>query len=728
MVKLIAPGTVLTTAVILGLLNAALLLWLALSQPWLGVSLHGDPDTGRAVALSVDPAGPSRALPAGAEILQIAPQRGAPVALRAADLIEEPDMLGSGGAMSGFFARQSALHSALSGGEVEITYATGTGSDPMNLVVTPVPVRPLSDLPIAFWTQLLVALAGLWFGAWVLALRLHDPAAWMLSLAGLGLALAAQAAALYSSRELALSLPVFGTASRINGIGTMTFGIGMVTLFLIYPRRLVRGALTALPALMISAAIIWMEFIQWPRFVPMLQGLVALAMLVLLAALAVQVWVNRRDPRARAMLGWFGLSIALGAGGFVLTVIVPVLIGQPPILAQSTAFLLFLVIYAGLGLGVMRYRLFDLTDWSFRLLFYGLGMGMMLGQDAVLVMVLSLDHAAALAASLALVAIVYLPVRRRMSGWLRRENPPSAEAMFTEITEIAQAEDRDTRIARLCTLLRRRFDPLSVAVLQEARPAAVLEREGEGMVFPAVDDLPAIRLQWAMQGRRLFSSRDLNASRRLAGVIGGAIDQHRTYRDAVNAERGRINRDMHDNIGVLLLSALHSSGVERKNLLIRQTLSDLREIISNPAHESWDLARLLADLRAEIADHLDAAGLALDWQAEAPPGVSLSPRRAHTLRAFLREGVSNLLRHAGAGTAMIRITASGTGAEAALSLLLADDGSGFDPDHIRPGNGFVNLRERVAQCQGSFSVQTDAQGTRLSATLPLSAADRKAQP
>jgi signal transduction histidine kinase len=725
-IRLVAPGTVLTAGILLGLMQAAFVLWVALQQPWVGLDLRAS-DDGGVVVRGVDQAGPGRALPDGAQVLRIVPPDlpATGLDLEPADRIEEPDMLGSAGAMRRFLTRQGQLNDTLrggvDGGAVRFDIETARGVE--SVLVMPAAQRPLADLPPVFWAQLVVGLAGLWLGAWVVALRLSDHAAWMLLLAGVGLALAAHAAALYSTREIALDPRVFEIASRINLTGTLVFGIGMVTLFLIYPRRLLKGVWLAAPTLVLGVIILWIQLADWPEHAPMLQGVIAATMLVLLAALGAQVWANRRDPRARAMLGWFGLSIIAGAGGFVLTVVVPVLLGRPPILAQGTAFLLFLLIYVGLCLGVLRYRLFDLADWSFRVLFYAGGVALLLALDALLIFVLALDRAPAIGVSLAVVALAYLPLRGWLADRFRRDRQMSAEDLFLRFTDVAQADDPVEQAARLAGLLRDRFEPLAVGPMGGAEPVARLERDGEALIFPAVAGLPALRLDWARGGERLFSSRDLGLAERMAALLAQAIDQHRAYRDAVEAERRRISRDMHDNIGVLLLGALHSPGVDRKDLLIRQTLTDLREIISNPAQQSLNLQRLLADLRAEVADHLEAAGVVLDWQTEGLDDPPLAPRLVHTLRAFLREGISNLLRHSGAGRAQVRIEALDRGeGPTVLGLSLRDDGTGFDAGAIRGGNGFTNLRDRIDQCGGRLEVRTGAEGTTLEAELPLGVA------
>src|SRR5690606_27629691 len=103
-------------------------------------------------------------------------------------------------------------------------------------------------------------------------------------------------------------------------------------------------------------------------------------------------------------------------------------------------------------------------------------------------------------------------------------------------------------------------------------------------------------------------------------------------------ERLRIARDMHDNMGAQLLSALHSDTRERKDTLIRETISDLRDIVNNAAQGGKSISELLADLKVEAAERLAAAGLELDWRDICVAGnMVLPPNVAHSLRSALRE-------------------------------------------------------------------------------------------
>lgn len=202
----------------------------------------------------------------------------------------------------------------------------------------------------------------------------------------------------------------------------------------------------------------------------------------------------------------------------------------------------------------------------------------------------------------------------------------------------------------------------------------------------------------------------------MRGLIAYLTEARSAYDRGVTAERSRIAQDIHDNIGAQLLTALHAPGGERKNELIRETIGDLRDVIRNADAESQSLEALLADLRIETADRVELAGLTLQWHGDDPLTTTPPPRDTlRALRALVREAVSNALRHAEAGSMTITVSFEPQW----LALDIVDDGKGFDPAMVREGHGLGNIRGRIAQVGGSFALTTTADGTRISARLPL---------
>ncbi|MWD27650.1 histidine kinase, partial [Aquicoccus sp. SCR17] len=670
-----------TPFVVLGLVSlaaAALVTWIALAQPWLGLRLVPALDgTAGALVLEVAPDGPAGALRPGDHLRALAPpgdRAEGEVALEPSDLLEEPDALPDIAAMEALYARQNRLHALLSG-EAVVLRVVRDGAE-RQVQVTPVPRRPVGDLPVVYWVQLFVGFCGATLGGWVLAIRGRQPEARYLALAGVGLMVSSYAAALYSSRELALPGPVFDWASAFNSLGAIVFGIGMICLFVVYPvRRLPRWVPGAVMALFGLWALL--SFLRLTVTTALMIHIpVVLEMSVILLAVLWQVRATRGNPHARAALRWFGLSVTLGAGGFVTLVALPQAFGLEPQISQGYAFALFLIIYAGLAVGVARFRLFELEFWAFRALFYGGGVALLLLLDAALISVATMEELPAFSLALFIVAFLYLPLRDRLAQWLTGRRWLSTEELFDMITGVAMAPDGEAQREMLHRLLSEMFHPLEIMPAPTPVDRPVLREAGAVMDVPGLDTLSSTRMLWAHRGRRLFSVRDLQRVADILQMAAQFIERRRAYEEGAEQERRRINRDMHDNIGVQLLGALHSAEAERKDALIRQTLTDLREIISNPGGEPVSLTRVLGDLRAELSEHLASADIALDWREPELEDSHVAPQVANGLRAILREAVNNVLRHAGAARVAIRVRVEEAGGDARLHVTVTDDGRG----------------------------------------------------
>ena len=82
----------------------------------------------------------------------------------------------------------------------------------------------------------------------------------------------------------------------------------------------------------------------------------------------------------------------------------------------------------------------------------------------------------------------------------------------------------------------------------------------------------------------------------------------------------------------------------------------------------------------------------------------------------LEEAVNNVFRHAGAAHIVVELGLAGP----SLSLLVRDDGCGFDPGAARRGLGLGIVGDRVDQAGGSWSLASaPGRGTTLRALFPL---------
>jgi signal transduction histidine kinase len=82
-----------------------------------------------------------------------------------------------------------------------------------------------------------------------------------------------------------------------------------------------------------------------------------------------------------------------------------------------------------------------------------------------------------------------------------------------------------------------------------------------------------------------------------------------------------------------------------------------------------------------------------------PASVGLSAYR------MAQEALTNTMKHAGAGSASVRVTIGQGG----LELRVSDDGHG-DPDRLHPGRGILGMSERAAMRGGRVSLDRDGEG------------------
>ncbi len=194
---------------------------------------------------------------------------------------------------------------------------------------------------------------------------------------------------------------------------------------------------------------------------------------------------------------------------------------------------------------------------------------------------------------------------------------------------------------------------------------------------------------------------------------------------AALAERERIARDLHDLLGHTL-----SLIVVKSELAARLADSDPQRA----AEEIRDVERIgreaLAEVRAAVVGYraqglhgelegarraLGAAGVDTTVEADVP---ALPIAYESALALALRESVTNVVRHADARHASIRI-----GVEASnIVLEVTDDGRGSSGPE---GTGLTGMRERVAALGGL--VQRDGSvGTRVRVSLPVEASIKRA--
>ncbi|MCW0183314.1 MAG: sensor histidine kinase, partial [Zavarzinia sp.] len=385
---------------------------------------------------------------------------------------------------------------------------------------------------------------------------------------------------------------------------------------------------------------------------------------------------------------------------------------------QGYAFGFFLLIYLGVALGLRRYRLFAIGEWSFRVLFYGGAVFAMLLLDAGLVYLLQLGHDSSLGLSLILVAFLYLPLRDYL--WRRtvaRKRMPETE-LFRSVVEVAFSASPAERAGRWQSLLARLFDPLDIQPVRDPVGTVRLLNDGTEMRLPPTADGPALMLRHPFGGRSLFSPVHLGLARQITHLLAEAEVGRHAYERGVAEERQRISRDLHDDVGARLLSGLHRNDIGETRKILREAIADIRTIAGALAGDRLPLSSVLADLRHETAQRVEAAGLVLDWPLaldDQAPEVMVDYALYRHLVSAVREVVSNALRHASAS----RITVAIDWDNRRLRANITDDGTGLS--RKSSGNGLRNITERMTEIGGWIDFPPVAAGTRVTLAMPLRA-------
>jgi Histidine kinase-, DNA gyrase B-, and HSP90-like ATPase len=183
---------------------------------------------------------------------------------------------------------------------------------------------------------------------------------------------------------------------------------------------------------------------------------------------------------------------------------------------------------------------------------------------------------------------------------------------------------------------------------------------------------------------------------------------------AVDEERGRIARDLHDDQAQLLAAA---------RIALEGGRDEARGIFTRLEQE---LRRRVRELRPATLGRatLDDA-LAVEFRRLADAGIKarllrrggagdLSRPVEQLFYQVAREALSNVIRHSGA--TRVRVVVEGSEGLARISV--ADNGAGFAPDTKPRGSGLAGLRERLELMGGSLRIDSRPGATRLVAEIP----------
>lgn len=261
-----------------------------------------------------------------------------------------------------------------------------------------------------------------------------------------------------------------------------------------------------------------------------------------------------------------------------------------------------------------------------------------------------------------------------------------------------------------------------------------------GCTAPGMDPFSREDYSLVSTAARQFSSALQNAllygqAQRRDALRGELLRQIVT---AQENERQRIARELHDGPGQTLTGlglglAATEARLQTDPAIAAQQLTELRDLNARTLQELRDI---IVDLRPSLLDDLGlvAALRSQIQQVEQRTDTAialeingnrrrLSPQLETIVFRIVQESLSNIVKHAQADTAGVKLSYSDT----ALDVTIIDDGQGFDvsdqlapTEHRRHGWGLLGIQERVALAAGSCTIESHpGDGTCIFVHLPL---------
>lgn len=203
-------------------------------------------------------------------------------------------------------------------------------------------------------------------------------------------------------------------------------------------------------------------------------------------------------------------------------------------------------------------------------------------------------------------------------------------------------------------------------------------------------------------------------------------------RHAAEAERARIARDLHDELGTGLteVSLLASTGAgefqgdDKSDDRLRVVGEKARALVSSLDVIVWAIDPKRNSLQS-FADYLGRYATELFSRSQIIcrfqipiecEAVTLTETARHGLFLAVKEAFNNVIRHSAATEVELRISKSGD----RLRVVISDNGRGFDWNNIRRGNGLRNLQERLEGLNGECHIDSQVgRGTVVEFIVPL---------
>lgn len=621
-------------------------------------------------------------------------------------IFEEPDVLETYQQMSNVFDAHRDLIDGVRANQLVIV------SSNFDEVLVRFKDRSVFDLPGLFWLQSICALLALIICAlvWIACKKSLPLIAFCLT--GVGYSVSAAAASVYSTRAFFIDGQLYELLSRSNHIGAMVFVAALAVFLWHYPDSKTRKPIVGVIAILFIAQLLLVlsGSIASPAIGFYVWVLVVFALG--LSGMYFQWRKVKSQPAERIVLIWILVSILFGTVFFIGGMIIPVLLRVASPSDQALLLATFLFMYFGMMFSVVRYRLFDIQRWSFTIWSWLLGGIAVLLFDLFLISVLAVSSEMSLAVSLAIVGWAYFPVRQWLWQLLFNRRSKGLENWLKEALPKLLAAGDSVNDTELKLALEAVFKPLSSSITSQSLVNRI-SSDGSAIWVPLPKTSQVAQLEHADNGRRIFNRSDIETADLIVSLYTLITDIATAKQDGAMAERSRIKKDMHDDLGAKLLRLMYRTEGDNR-ALVRDAIKDLRTLIAEPAWAAVDVQVCLEAWRKDFEDRSSERGVAFQWHAVDIPNKTISGASGHHLALFLTEAVSNALR--AEQTNYLNVSVSYV--DETLSFDIENNVKGTNLKG-QQGQGLSNLEYRAHAIGGECHVDVSDDIWRVRLTVPL---------
>jgi two-component system NarL family sensor kinase len=471
------------------------------------------------------------------------------------------------------------------------------------------------------------------------------------------------------------------------------------------------------------------------------------------AALLTRLVRSRADERQQ--LKWLALVAVMTVAAFLVHFLIQVFWGTSLLDVGSVAMhaLLIVGLPVATAIAIFRYRLYEIDFIINRALVYGVLTVIVAGFYIGVVGLMGLlfqQRSSVFVSALAtgVIAFAFAPLRIRVQVAVNRllfGARPDPYEILAGLGRHLEATSADTPLLEAVagTVARALELPyVAIRVPAEGRDRIYAEygsMVGESIVIPLVyQDEPTgelvlslgpHRAQLSPADQRLLADLTRQAAAAVHSVVVTTQLQHSRERlvSALEEERRRLRRDLHDGLGPALAAqtlkagsarALFTRDPERAQALLEElevdaqtAMADVRRLVYNLRPPALDELGLAGAIRQTAATHAAGIRMTVELPDELPPLPAAVELAAYRIT---QEALANVTRHARAGRCRLRLTVDND-----LELEVIDNGIGLGKAGP-PGVGMSSIRERAAELGGTSSIGPGrSSGTRVFVQLPI---------